>query len=219
MRVAQRIEHQRFHLGVFGGSGTGKSEYVCRFLAYAKASCVFTFDPDLEFSQRMNLQPARTHYDLDQAIGSGWCCFDPHNLFPGDLEGALDYYAKLAMKAGAMLPGRKLFVLDESGWHMTGHNLSKPLKILVQSGRRAGVDTVWIGQQPNELHNAVRAQLSEVVTFQITDDTALDWLKRWGFDVAAVRSLPPHYFICRNNRGGQIGPCKFGNGKLLQLSV
>jgi hypothetical protein len=221
MRLAQRIGHRRFQLGVFGGSGSGKTEYACRFLACAPASCVFIFDPDGEFSDRMNIHPARTTFELDAAIRSGWCAFDPHTMFSGELESGLEYFCKLALAAGARLPGRKLFVVDELQWYVTGHTIPKPLKILVQSGRRvAGLDCVWIGQQPNELHNTIRSQLSEVVAFQITDPTALEWLKKWGFDIEAIRALPSHYFICRNNRGGQVGPAKIGsarNGKLAQL--
>lgn len=200
-----KLAHKRFHLGVFGGSGTGKTEYALRYVANAQAKCVFLFDAEGEFSDRMNLQPARTHFEIDQALRTGWLCFDPHTLFPGRLEEALEYFAKLALRAGALLPGRKFFVVDELGWYMTGHAVPTELKKLVQSGRRvAGMDGIFIGQQPNELHNTVRSQLTEVVCFQLTDDVALEWPKKFGFNIEAVRTLPPYRFICRNNRGGEV---------------
>lgn len=94
-------------------------------------------------------------------------------------------------------------MVDELGWYVTGHSLPFPLNQLVQSGRRCGLGGVFIGQQPNELHNTIRCQLTEVVCFQLTDDRALEYPGRFGFDVEAVRTLGPHRFICRNNRGGE----------------
>ena len=83
-----------------------------------------------------------------------------------------------------------------------GNDVPHPLKLIVQSGRRYGLDGVFIAQQPNELHNTVRCQLSEVVCFQLTDAVALEFPKRFGFDPEAIRALGPHRFLARNNRGG-----------------
>jgi hypothetical protein len=196
--------HKRFHLGVFGGSGSGKSTYAMKFVANAPAKCVFLFDPEGEFSDCMNLQPARTTYELDQAIRSGWVCFDPHTMFPGELEKALEYFTQLALTAAKLIPGRKFFVIDELGNYVTGSTVPKPLKILAQTGRRYGVDCVFIGQQPNHIHNAIRCQLTEVICFQLTEDCALEFPKKFGFDVEAIRALQPFQFIARNNRGGEL---------------
>jgi len=196
-----QLAHRRFHLGIFGGSGCGKTTYALKFIAHAQARTVFLFDAEGEFSESLQLPPARTVYELDQAIASGWVCFDPHIMFPGELEGALEYFAKLTLRAAAVLPGRKFFCVDELSRYVTGSVIPRPLKTLVQTGRRYGVDGVFMAQQPNELHNTIRCQLSEVVCFQLTDDTALEFPKKFGFDIEAVRVLPPFQFICRNNRG------------------
>ena len=199
-----QLEHRRFHLGIFGASGTGKTTYALKFVTHAQARTVFLFDAEGEFSQRLQVAPARTVYELDQAIASGWVCFDPHIMFPGELESALEYFSKLTLRAAAMLPGRKLFVVDELGQYVGGSTIPKPLKKLVQSGRRSGVDGVFMAQQPNDLHNTIRCQLSEVVCFQLIDDTALEFPKKFGFDIEAVRALKPFEFICRNNRGAEV---------------
>ncbi|HYG23380.1 MAG TPA: hypothetical protein VEH04_11405 [Verrucomicrobiae bacterium] len=199
-----QLNHPRFHLGIFGGSGTGKTEYGLRFVANAKSRCVFLFDAEGEFSERMKIPPARTVFELDEAIRKGLVCFDPHIMFPGDLEGAIDYYATLTLAASSRLPGRKFFVVDELGQYVTGSAIPRSLKTLVQTGRRYGVDGVFIAQQPNTIHNTIRVQLSEVVCFQLTDDRALEFPAAFGFDVAAIRKLGPHRFICRNNRSREI---------------
>lgn len=199
-----QLSHRRYHLGVFGGSGTGKTTYALKFVANAKARCVFLFDAEGEFSESMKLAPARTTFELDMAIAAGWVCYDPHIMFPGRLEAALEFFAKLALAAAGRMQGRKFFVVDELGRYLTGTSVPQPLKTLVQTGRRHGLDGVFIAHQPNELHNTVRCQLSEVVCFQLTDETALEFPRRFGFDVEAVRNLGPHHYICRNNQGGQV---------------
>jgi len=193
--------HKRFHLGIFGSQG--KTTYALKFVSNAASQCVFLFDAEGEFSEVLDLQPARTTYELDQAIRSGWVCFDPHVMFPGELETALEYFCTLTLEASKRMPGRKFFVLDEAGTYVTGNFIPKPLKTIAQTGRRYGIDGVFIGQQPNELHNTIRCQLTEVVCFQITDDTALEFPKKFGFDPEAVRTLPRFGYICRNNRGGE----------------
>lgn len=197
-------QHRRFHLLVCGGSGTGKTTYAVKFLAHAQAECRFVFDPDGEFSELLELAPARTTYELDQAILTGWVVYDPHTMFPGRLETALDFFASYAHKASGMLPGRKFFAVDELGMYVNGSAVPMPLRVVLQTGRRVGLDGVFMAQQPNELHNFVRAQLTEVCCFQLTDDRALEFPAKFGFDPEAVRRLAPFHYICRNNRGGQV---------------
>jgi hypothetical protein len=78
------------------------------------------------------------------------------------------------------------------------------IKVILQKGRRRGLDGVFIALQPNRLHNDVRAQLTEVVSFQITDKRAAEWLTDFGFTWEDVSTLPPFQFIARNNRGGEV---------------
>ncbi len=199
-----QLEHRRFHLGIFGGSGTGKTTYAAKFITHAPARHVFIFDAEGEFSQRLQLAPCRTVYELDQAIPTGWICYDPHIMFPGQLERALEYFTRLTLRAAAIVPGRKLFVVDELGRYTGGSSIPQALKTLVQTGRRYGVDGVFMAQQPNELHNTIRVQLTEMVCFQLTDNTALEIPKKFGFDIEAVRALKPFQFICRNNQGREV---------------
>jgi len=198
-----QLEHPRFHLGVFGGSGSGKTTFATRFLERARARVRFIFDPDAEFSRRLNVPLCRTGREIDAAVSSGWVCWEPHVLFPGNLEAALPWFASVALAYGRKLPGRKFFVVDELGRYLTTAAVPLELKILVQTGRRFGVDGVFIAQQPNELHNSVRCQLSEVVCFQLTDETALEFPARFGFDPAAIRALKPFHWLCRDNQGRQ----------------
>lgn len=196
--------HKKFHLGVFGESGNGKTTYAMKFVAHAGASCVFLFDPEGDFAADMKLRTVTQPHEIDAAIQTtGWVCYDPGDMFPGEVEQGLEYFATLAYRASQVLPGRKFFVVDELGSFMTGNVVPKPLKIVLQRGRHFGLDGVFIAQQPNELHNTVRSQLTEFVCFQLTDDTALEIPKKWGFNVETLKKLPPFHYICRNKRGAE----------------
>lgn len=200
-----QLAHRRHHLGIFGAGGNGKTTFAQRYLANASSNAVFCFDPEGEFSQAFHIAPARTFAELDESAETGWVCFDPHTLFPGDLEKALDFFAAYTLRVCARRPGRKFFAVDELGWYVTGQAIPKNLRILVQSGRRkAGIDCVFIGQAPNEIHNYIRAQLTEVVCFQLTEDCALEFPRKFGFDTESVRGLPRFNYIARTNQGGEL---------------
>jgi len=196
-------------MGVFGAQGYGKTTYGRKFVAEVgnskECGCVFLFDPDGEFSDDLHLPPCRTPYELDQAIPTGWACFNPHIMFPGEMEKALDYLAHYTFEKSKRLPGRKLFVVDELGLHVPVSKVPKHVKIVVQTGGRvAGISCVFIAQQPNELHNTIRQALTEVVCFQLTDDCALEFPKKFGFDTDAIKQLPPYQYICRNKQGQEV---------------
>lgn len=194
-------DHKRFHLGIFGGSGCGKTTLARRFLCNARAKCVFIFDPDGEFARGLGLRPVRRVSDLAAAVATGWVCFDPHIDFPGDLEKALAFFADFAFQVSGRMPGRKFFVVDEVGLYVTTANVPKELKIVVQTGRRHGLDGIFMAQQPNEIHNTIRSQLSTVICFQLTDVTALKFPEKFGFNPREIMTLKPYRWVCRDNQG------------------
>lgn len=199
-----QLNHPRFMLGVFGGSGTGKTTYGTKFICAEKAEAVFIFDPEGEFSATLKLPWSDTPAKIDAAIRTGFVCYDPQTMFPGNNALGLDYFCRYAYAASGVIKGRKFICIDELGRYTSGSDVPDSLKLIVQAGRRVGLDGVFLAQQPNELHNTVRCQLSEVVCFQLTDETALEFPKKFGFDTEAVRALPPYHYICRNNRGREV---------------
>ena len=88
--------------------------------ASTSPACVFLFDADGEFEAALKLKPTRSTSELDAADRSGWVCFDPHILFPGELEKALEFFAAFALRVSDRIPGRKLFVVDKIGRYVTG---------------------------------------------------------------------------------------------------
>ena len=195
--------HRKFCLGVFGASGTGKTTYLTRFLEAVKGTtCRFIFDADGEFSRKFNRPGVRRQEDIPAAIADGWVIYDPTE-HPGSVEEAFAFFAALAYRVSPLLPGRKFFVVDELQDHTDGNKIPPVLKDIVQKGRRRGLDSAFISQAPNLLHNAVRGQLSEVTCFQMVDDRALEYPVNFGFREQEIRTLPQFHWVCRNKFGGE----------------
>lgn len=201
--MALQLNHARYHLGIFGGSGTGKTTYARKFLCNAKATCRFLFDAEGEFARTFGLKACRTSAEFDRAVPTGWVCYDPHDMFPGDQEGALVWFSKVVFAYGDALPGRKFFVVDEFGSHVTPTNVPKPVKVILQMGRRYGIDGVFMAQQPNEIPDTILSQITETVCFQLTSDTpkTVNFLRKFGLDVETVAHLPQFHWISADNRG------------------
>lgn len=196
--------HPPFRLGVFGASGYGKTEYVLRYLRAADARCRFIFDPEGEFAAELGTYGATTPAQLAQQIASGWCVFDPSQMFGGNFPAGFEFFCDFAFKASGQMPGRKLFVVDEVWRYTRTANLTPAAENMVFTGRRHGLDFVVIGQMPNRVNAAVRDALTEVVCFCLTDENALEFPRSFGFDPEAVRALPRFAFIAREKGGGEI---------------
>jgi hypothetical protein len=74
--------------------------------------------------------------------------------------------------------------------------------LLTETGRRYGLDTILISQQPNLIHNRIRNQLMEVVTFCQVDGQAMVFSEENGFEDDQVRGLVPGQFLVRNLSSG-----------------
>jgi hypothetical protein len=196
-----QLDHSAYRLGIFGASGTGKTSFALRFLANTPATCRFIFDAeDGELSQRLGLTPCTTPDELDAAVSTGWVCFDPWGMFT-DGEPAIRFFSTWAFEVSERLPGRKFFVVDELQGFCSGHKVPDELAALVRRGRRRGLDSVFLSHSPGELHNSIRAQLTEVVCFLMTDPLALEWPAAFGFDPEEIRSLEPYRFVARTKWG------------------
>src|SRR5437867_4168129 len=86
---------------VTGVSGYGKSTFGLRFLANADGlSFRLLFDPEPgefnpkigEYADRHQMEPTQTPFDLARHLVRGTVILDPHSLFPGRMETALDFF-------------------------------------------------------------------------------------------------------------------------------
>lgn len=199
-----QIHHKAFKLLITGKSGTGKTTYFTKFIFASKYERIFIFDHQGELSLVMGETPLFTVEELVSAVErkSRFILFDPSRLFPGETHQAFNFFCEWCYEVSNALPGEKIFACDELQKMVGTSDMPWELALLLETGRRAGLDAVFISQQPNIIHNRIRNQLCEIVTFQHIDANAIKWLEEAGMNGEEIRNLPMHHWKCRNLETG-----------------
>lgn len=196
--------NKKKHIGFFGESGSGKTTLAVKFLVNSKYDYNFIFDEEEQFSEMLGIPACRTPEEIEAAIPTGWILFCPDKMFPGEPEKALAFWCEFVCEICNKLSGKKSFMLDEAGNFQESNNIPLPLRIVVQCGRRYGVDGVFLGHHPNEFHNKLRRQLTEIICFQTFEDTSDDFLRNRGFNMDELKALQPFKWIGRTKTGYQF---------------
>ena len=196
-----QLNHEASVVGVFGSQGCGKTTWTSAYIANHPARLRFIYDPEHEFSARFKLRPARTPRGLDEALATGWVCYQPEVIFPNNDEGGLEFFAAWSLAVCERVPGTKLFVFDEAQRYLSPNVTPPNLRTVVNRGRRRGLDVVFISRSPMECGPKMRREITEVVTFHFTEPGDLDWLSAYGFDPERVSALPLHGRIVRDRFG------------------
>jgi hypothetical protein len=194
--------HKPNRLLITGRSGTGKTEFFIRYVKATRQQYrrIHVFDCECEFSQRGGF-PRLSNVDELQKFKSGVQCFDYCEMYPGDLQTALEFYADYTFECAKVCPGKTLFCVDEMQKLISTDTISHEMACLIETGRRYRVDTVFVTQQINLLHNRVRNQVTEVCTFRQNDPRAIQWLTEFGFTEERIRELNTGDYICRRDDG------------------
>lgn len=195
------LSHESNKVLITGASGCGKSTYWTKLVLGYPAATRFVFDHEGELQQRLRVRAARSPAALAEGARRGWCIYDPDG-FHGDFEAAFNFFAEFAFEASDRLPGVKLFACDELQEFVGTHTLERFFKRILQRGRRRGLDLVAVSHQPNELHNLIRGQFTEVVSFVQCEAGAIEWLVKYGFQEPTIRALRPGEYACR--RRGEL---------------
>lgn len=193
-----------------GVSGTGKSLFGRRLLLNGDYSARFLFDAEFserdrtktEFSDWLDLPPARNGYELGLGLCNGWVCFDPHAQFAGRLDAAVKFFCEWSYEMSAKLPGEKLIVIPEVWRYCRPQGIPQELANIVQSGRRVGLHLLVDTQEPNRLNSSILNGVSEFVAFKLQSNLALGVTDDFGFDREQVAALKQFEFISRDLDGG-----------------
>lgn len=73
---------------------------------------------------------------------------------------------------------RMIFMADEADMVCSSNYQSRELKYLVNIGRHDNVDSLFIARIPQRLHPDARANASKAFIFKLTDDVALNYIKK-----------------------------------------
>jgi hypothetical protein len=184
-----QISHRPTKILVTGKSGTGKSTYFTRYLSNAPQGKVFLFDHEGEYSFRKRIQPCLSMERLSDELEKQYIIYDPSDDFPGDTLEAFNFFCDWTFEVCKGIPGTKLFASDELQKIVATDSLPQEFCCVVETGRRRGIDTFFVCQQPNLLHNRLRNQLTEIVTFAHLDKRALIFLEELGFNADEIRAL------------------------------
>ncbi len=191
---------------ITGKAGSGKTTYFLAVLKKSRARWIFCFDPEREIARKMGWPVCVDVPGLNAAVAARRpACFDPTPLFPGDRPEGFAFFCRYVLCVSRTLHGTKLLAVDElQAVQTTGTaGLPQSFSELLDEGRRQEIDCLFISQSVNRVHDRVRVQLSEIITFCHTDRLPLAWLEQDGFDPAAVSALRvPGGSIARNLHTG-----------------
>lgn len=204
------LAHESSKLLITGASGSGKSTYLHRYVMNATDApyrSIFIFDNEGEFSYRLGKPSCRSVEELEKSLETGLTIFDPSELFPGETPEAWNFFCEwtFAFAKQNLHTGEKLLVCDELQVVTSTATLPFETSLIVETGRRYQLDFAGVSQQLNLIHNRMRNQLTELVTFRQEDKLVLTVLDEKGFNIDHVRTLKPGQFLWRNFKTGEIG--------------
>jgi DNA helicase HerA-like ATPase len=205
------VNRKRFTV-VCGVSESGKTTFAVRYLLNERGLARrYILDPDGEMSERLRLPLARRPCELDQGAFDGWLCFDPSEMFSGRPEAALRFFCDWSFAVNAKLGGRGVLVIDEVWRYCSPNSVPPELANVFQTGRKAGLEGMFLTQRPNRLNGTVWNEATEIVSFRIKEAAGLDVLEKNGLPAEQVRALPPGTFLAVNDQSdapfrGQVFP-------------
>lgn len=192
---------------ITGKSGTGKTTYFLRAIAGARHRYKFLFDPQREISRKLRWRPVQDSAGVVYCVRVGLpVCFDPSRDFAGRPKEGFAWFTRLSLELSKELRGPKLFACDELQKYTALGRGGVPggLAEILDIGRKEEIDGLFVAQRVNKVNDDIRAQLTELVTFQHTDRLPLRWLEDDGFDPELVSRLKsPGQYLRRNLKTGQ----------------
>lgn len=182
-----------------GRSGTGKTEFLGRYVLSSEYPLVLVFDGQGELSQRWRINPVVDPELLLAAVEKRSRCrvvlFDPAWAFPGNLAGGFSFWSDWCFSISEAIEGPKLAVVDELQQLVDTYGISDSFCAMTETGRRAELDMAVATHSFNLVHNRLRNQLSEVVTFAQVDPRAIEKLEEIGFDPEELPRLPEGSYV------------------------
>ena len=206
---------------ITGKSGSGKSTFFLRTLRDWRCRWKFVFDPDRETARKLNWPVCVGVKQMEFCASKGYpVVFDPSEMFPGYYKQAFDFFCRWIFAISKAQNGPKLFAVDEiQKWTKPRDGgIPQSLQDILDTGRREELDLLFISQRPNRVNDAIRGQLSEVITFCHTDKLPLAWLAEDDFDPEIVKRLAyPGGFVRRNVNTGAEKTVSAGGNKPVQM--
>jgi len=198
---------------VFGGQRSGKTSFALRYLLNVEAVAVFIFDDRGQAQKRLKLRACNTARDCEEALATGWVCFNPHTMFPPNakleitatdaLRNAFAWFCDWVLKASARGPGKKVFFADEVWQFMDARSVPYELENIVRTGRGENLSVILATHRPSEFHRNVRALVTEWDCFHTVDENDLAAVRPYFREVDKIATMPKGQFIAYNRESGE----------------
>ena len=193
---------------VVGKGGSGKTTFALRYLVSdTDLTCRFIFDPRGDISERLRIPPAELEPELELALEDRFVIFDPALMFPGNHQAGLEYFCNWVNLKCQRMPGRKVLMIDEVWKYCSPNSLCLPLGVAVLDGRKFGLETMFVAQQPNRLNESILAQVTELVAFHLQGENGLAKFKKLvavEVPLEEIQSLPMGSYVAVSESGGVL---------------
>lgn len=182
-----------------GRSGSGKSTFARRYLRNTRAAVRLIWDDQGEYAAAFRLRPANSVEDLERDVPSGWVCFDPSTLFPGNPAAGFAFFCDWAFQVAGRGPGRKVVLVDEVWRFCSPHAIPPELALVVQTGRKWELETVFATQRPQRINESILGEATEAVSFHLIGRNAVDrMVGQYEFAAEELGRLPAGHWVSRS---------------------
>jgi hypothetical protein len=183
---------------VCGMTGSGKTTFAIRYLLNEPAACRFVFDDLGQVAARLKLPHASTSAELEAALSTRWVVFNPHRMFPGDVDQAFRFFCQWTFDTARRGPGKKVLLVDEVWRFNSGHFIPRELATAAQMGRAENLELLCVTQLPHKINASISGQSTEIVSFRLDEHLALDRVEELGLNRTEIRGLPLGSFVAIN---------------------
>lgn len=173
---------------VCGASGLGKTTRLCTMAQEREPHFTFGFDFKGQLAEQLGGVWTHQRAQLGAALSHGSAFYSGLD-HPG-IEG-FDAFCRAAYELCRVLPGRKVLLVDELQNYVGTHAAALPpsLALVIKEGRHFNLAFGFTCQTLNEIHNAIRAQLTTVCAFRHQGERATSFLESIGYDARDLVSL------------------------------
>jgi hypothetical protein len=197
-----QVHHKSTKILIVGMSGSGKSTYQTRYVLNTKKKFhhTFIFDHKLEFQERCRIPASFSTEEILERIKKNERFISYHGSqeFPGDSEGAFQFFSRWVFEISSVLQRKCLFVTDEVNRFTSSYDMGDNFKLLIEDGRLQGLDFCGTTHAGNQISNRLKLQITEIVALRTQEKIPLDFLEEAGFDREEVFSLKTGEFITLN---------------------
>jgi energy-coupling factor transporter ATP-binding protein EcfA2 len=200
--------HAKFNRLVTGPSGSGKTTLTLEMLAAEPARRKVLFDSKCDIARKLPGVPVTKSPDelLALAASRPVVVFQFGDKWPDGLSAFRWFWAALYAMS-ARWPGRTLACCDELQQFVPqGPQSLVPVEFMrvLELARCRQLDILCACQSANRVNTAIRAQLTELVTFRQNEKEALKFTKGFGIPDREVNALGKHQWLMRNADTGTV---------------